>query len=118
MKRNTVILIILFIFTACNGIYNLKPGTPTNVAAAGDVAGTKPIIIISWDSMANAAVYYIYRSASSAGPYDFYSQTAATEFIDNDIAWDTEYYYRVSSGNAAGTYESEMSAYVMGISGI
>ncbi len=75
-----------------------------------------PLIIVSWDSMENAAVYYIYRSASSSGPYNFYGQTAATEFIDNGITRGTEYYYRVSSGNAPGTFESEMSAYVMGIS--
>ena len=115
MKKMIIFLIIISILPACNGIYNLKPAAPTSVAATGADDDEMTRIIISWDSMENAAVYYVYRSDVITGPFEFYGQTASEEFIDNDIDYDTEYYYRVSSGNAWGTYESDLSSVVMGI---
>ena len=85
------------------------PPVPTNLTAtAGD--GT---VSVSWDSLASADNYRLYRAAASGGPYTYiaYLSNSSTTFTDNSLSNGT-YYYVLTAGNAAGTsgYSNEAAA--------
>ncbi|AET70644.1 cell wall-binding protein [Desulfosporosinus orientis DSM 765] len=63
-------------------------------------------IYLDWDSVDDAASYYVYRATSSSGSYDKIATTTSSKYTDTDLEPDTKYYYKVKAVNG-----SDKSAY-------
>lgn len=94
-------------------LFPMTIGVPTNVAAA---ASADKAITISWDSVAGATNYNVYRYNSSQGTYVLKGTTSIsdpnpTKYIDSGLTAGTRYYYKVTAviTNGVTTMESEMS---------
>ena len=91
-----------------------KPAVPTGVKAAATGANQ---ITVSWNAVANATQYNIYRYNAEKSAYVYYGTTFATsatptKYVNGKLIAGTVYYYKVVSviKNAAGTYVSDFSA--------
>jgi hypothetical protein len=72
---------------------------PTNViAGAGDSQ-----VVLSWNSVTNAANYQVFRSPTNGGPYTQIAVVAVPSYADTPLINGTKYYYVVKAANAAGT---------------
>jgi hypothetical protein len=72
---------------------------PTGLAAnAGD--GQVPL---SWNAVANAANYQVFRSLTNGGPYSEIALVTATNYMDSPLGDGTNYYYVVTAANTVGT---------------
>lgn len=86
---------------------NADLDTPANLAVvANDIEGT---IIISWDDVACADSYTVYRSTACDGAYaaisvtpEYYGNTATWVAEDNTAQVNITYYYKVVAQNTAG----------------
>jgi hypothetical protein len=74
------------------------PAAPTGLAAAGG-AGK---VTLNWNASTLATNYYVKRSATSGGAYNFLADTATTNFIDTNVIVEMPYYYVVSALNGGG----------------
>ncbi len=82
------------------------PSAPTNLwASAGD-----GFVSLAWDTTADAAGYYVYRSPVSGGGYARLNSTpvAGTTFTDDTVANGSRYYYVVTAVDGAAN-ESQRS---------
>ena len=85
------------------------PGTPTNlVATTGSICGAK--IDLSWDVVAGATSYAIYRATTSGGAYSQIGATSTNSYIDTAPAVSTTYYYKVVASNSIGDSALSSSA--------
>jgi len=75
-----------------------QPGAP-NVRAA---AVRYDRVQLTWDVVADAARYEIYRATASSGPYTKIAVTTATSHLDPNRATGTRYFYRARSVASAG----------------
>jgi fibronectin type 3 domain-containing protein len=78
---------------------------PTNVTwLATDVSTSGGSITLSWDAVTGASGYTVYRStdAADASPASVGSPTTTT-YTDTGLTLGTDYYYWVSTTNAAGS---------------
>jgi fibronectin type 3 domain-containing protein len=82
------------------------PAAPTGLTAVP--ADAK--VTLSWNAVAGAASYNIYRSTASGAETLVQSGVTGTTFSDTGLTDGTTYYYKVSAVNAAG--ESPLSAEV------
>lgn len=82
------------------------PSTPTGLTATASSSS----IVLSWNAISNADLYYIYRSTSAYSGYIFLASSYSTRYTDSSASTGTKYYYKVSAKNDAG--ESEISDYV------
>ena len=74
-------------------------------------------IIIEWNEVSNAGVYFIYRAGQEDGEYEYQSSTVQTAFIDIAIAPEVYYWYVVASANfLADTATEKRSTPVRGYS--
>jgi fibronectin type 3 domain-containing protein len=74
------------------------PGAPSAVTVtAGDNATT-----ISWNAVAGATSYNVYRSTTEGGRAAKIGASTTTSYVDSTAANGTTYYYRVTADNAAG----------------
>ena len=74
-------------------------GAPIGLAAtAGDAQ-----VALSWDAVANAVNYQVFRSLTNGGPYSQIAIVTATNYLDNSLLDGTNYFYVVKAANAAGT---------------
>lgn len=76
------------------------PGAPTNVKAA---AATSSSIDITWNTVAGATQYEVWRSQSAAGAYTLVTTAAATSFTNIGLTKGQPYYYKVRAYRLAGT---------------
>jgi fibronectin type 3 domain-containing protein len=83
------------------------PGTPLGVSATASAPGS---ITLSWQPVAGAAYYQIYRAANDAGPYASLDSSTVTEYTDLGLNPSTVYYYKVSAFNADGLEGGQSSA--------
>lgn len=64
---------------------------------------------LTWDKSFGAVEYMVQRSERSGGPYETIGIVSETQFVDEDVDEDTEYYYVVyaldKDGNAYGPSE-------------
>lgn len=74
---------------------------------------TQTSLTITWDAVADADQYFVYRDTIESGDFteSIYEGTN-TIFIDEGLAINTRYYYRVTAKNSAG--ESVQTATVAG----
>jgi autotransporter-associated beta strand protein len=71
---------------------------PTGLAAmAGDAQ-----VALSWNAVANAAYYEVFRSLTNGGPYTQIAAVAATNSTDAGLVNGTMYYYVVKAANDVG----------------
>jgi fibronectin type 3 domain-containing protein len=87
-----------------------KTDGPTGLAATGQ----QGYIAVSWNALAGASAYRVYRSTASGGPYSVISSsTASLSLQDTDVDAGRTYYYRVASLMSNGQLSrlsSEVSA--------
>jgi len=114
---------ILFIFSSCDTKFLPAPYmpplednqngnfTPVNISASH---GEKRSIIVSWDPVPNAVLYYIYRTESPLELFTLCAETTSNFFTFN-VPPGSSVYYRVSSVIHDGT-ESARSSFVLGTS--
>lgn len=60
-------------------------------------------IFLTWDSVANASYYNIYRAVSSTGTYNFVSAADTPYFTDTNLTARTTYYYKIQPCNSTTT---------------
>jgi fibronectin type 3 domain-containing protein len=75
------------------------PSAPTGLYAEAYSASS---IILEWNYVSSASVYYIYRSEISYGDYAQVGLSASAEYEDYGLAAGTTYYYKVSAVNGSG----------------
>jgi hypothetical protein len=81
------------------------PSAPTGVSASA-YSGA---IEVTWQSVANASYYMIYRATSAYGSYESVADTYDTYYTDTNVSAGTTYYYKIIAANDAG--ESNYSSY-------
>ncbi|MFZ5974691.1 MAG: fibronectin type III domain-containing protein [Bacillota bacterium] len=87
------------------------PAAPESVTA---VSAASDSIMISWDAVAGADGYFIYRAASSTGEYSLICNAKATSIIDRGLTLGQLYYYKVRAYKDIGSerFRSEYSKVV------
>jgi hypothetical protein len=91
------------ILSAASWIEFVAPAAPTTVAA---VAASKGKINLSWtDNSNNEQGFKIERATTANGTYTTVGVTAPniTQFVDSGLTDNTQYFYKVSALNLAGT---------------
>lgn len=53
-------------------------------------------ISLTWTPVTGATTYLVFRSISIAGPFSIIATTTNTNYIDNNLASNTTYYYRIT----------------------
>ncbi len=84
-----------------------KPSPPSSLPPSlfiTSVITTYPAqdITLTWNAVAGATGYAIYRATSSGGSFTFIQSVGTTSFINWGMATNTTYYYRVMALNAGG----------------
>ncbi|MCX6896596.1 MAG: polysaccharide lyase family protein [Verrucomicrobia bacterium] len=84
-----------------------KPAPPSSLPPSlyiTSVITTNPSqdITLTWNAVAGAAGYAIYRATSSGGPFTLIQSVGTTSYINWGMATNTTYYYRVVALNAGG----------------
>lgn len=76
-------------------------------------SGNRSIHLL-WEGPPGATVagYEIFRAASETGPFSMLSQVLKTEYVDETIAKDTSYYYKIRAYNERGI-QSEFSPVIV-----
>jgi fibronectin type 3 domain-containing protein len=92
-----------FGFTLTGGI--AVPEAPEGLSAS---ALSPSSIRISWNAVAGASSYKVYRSTSSGGSYTYIDDSSTLSYTDTGLSPGTEYYYKVSANSTGG--ESVLSA--------
>jgi fibronectin type 3 domain-containing protein len=85
---------------------NQAPNAPTNVTASAQSSSS---IEVTWQSVANASYYRVYRATSASGSYESMGETYDTKYTDTNVSAGTTYYYKVIAVN--GTGQSSYSSY-------
>ena len=124
MKKAWIIAAaIIIIFSSCDNAFisaphipqpndNQKKGViPLNVSTSH---GDKRSITVSWDSIPDAELYYIYRADSPLDSFILCGETNENRYTFN-VPPGSSVYYRISSVLRGGV-ESSLSNYIMGTS--
>jgi len=59
-------------------------------------------VVISWEPVAGATSYLVYKSAAEDGDYQLLAETTSTTYEDRQVTPGTEYWYRVRACSEAG----------------
>ena len=104
----------LVLLSGCGLSFVADLSAPADVVATADQVEQ---ITLTWSAVANANHYYVYRALLPAGPFGPdeapHRTIEGTGFVDIDVP-DSDYYYRISAGDALGRLESPMSSVVQG----
>ncbi len=100
---STAIVTVINVETAIDD--GTAPVLPVNLAAMALPDGT---VKLSWKDIAyNESSYSVYRSTNAAGPFTLINPGAAnandTSYIDNTVAGNIMYYYKISADNIHGS---------------
>jgi fibronectin type 3 domain-containing protein len=94
-------------------LFVIKPGATAPPAPTGlSATPSDGRVALSWNAVAGATSYDVYRGTSSGGETLLQSGVAGTTFADTAVTDGTTYYYTVSAVNAAGEgpHSTEVSA--------
>ena len=87
------------------------PSVPTNVTVANTGTSSDPHIKVSWNAVANATSYLVYRSATSNGTFtQVGSATSYTYYYDYEPLSGYNY-YKVKAVNSAGQSDFSTTVY-------
>ncbi|MEV6292658.1 PA14 domain-containing protein [Streptomyces sp. NPDC051896] len=86
------------------------PAVPSGVTADSGGKG----VSITWDALADAYSYRVYRATSTDGSYTRIATVDQPSYLDTSATEGTRYYYRVTAVDAVGN-ESGRSATVSGV---
>lgn len=87
------------------------PSVPTNVTVANTGTSSDPHIKVSWNAVANATNYLVYRSATSNGTFtQVGSATSYTYYYDYEPLSGYNY-YKVKAVNSAGQSDFSTTVY-------
>jgi hypothetical protein len=100
-----------FLLTSCTWIYGPEMAVPENLSAT--TAETDKIVL-TWDAVENADIYYIYRSPSQDGTFGYHSFSYTAGYTDTDIDPEVAYYYKVTASDLESNNESPLTAAVRG----
>ena len=78
----------------------LPPPAPTGISASDGTYTDR--VRVTWDEVAEATLYRVYRTLNPTGEFAEIGQTASPPFDDLDVAQGTTYWYRVKACNQAG----------------
>lgn len=99
-----LVLSVAALCVACSGGSKTKPITllaPTTVSATD---GTFPgKVVVSWDAVANAKSYAVYRSESAGGSFAKVDTTSDTTWDDLTTTFQKDYYYKVATISSTNT---------------
>ncbi|MDR1147030.1 MAG: fibronectin type III domain-containing protein [Spirochaetaceae bacterium] len=87
-----------------------KPQPPDKISVtSGTVAGS---LNVSWEAVADAAAYRVYRAGIENGVYSFVGSVAddSTTYTDSGLVMGNTYFYKVSAVNVAGEGEKSAAA--------
>ena len=101
-----IFAIIMFAISGCELIQGPDLSPPSDVSASTDLMDK---IELSWTEVEKANIYYIYRSASKEGEYEYTGFTYAGTYTDTDIAPQIPYWYKVHASDIETNNESEGS---------
>jgi beta-glucanase (GH16 family)/uncharacterized protein YjdB len=87
---------------------------PTNVSAVKQSANS---ISVTWDTVANAASYHVYRSNTADGNYTYLGLADTNSYSDATLTAGT-YYYKVTAVPADGSLEFSESEYSLASLGV
>ena len=91
----------------CNFWYGdddyFKLTKPAKVIGMSQSAKGKNSITLKWTKNVDTESYYVYRSDSLDGTYTKVATVTSNSYQDTGLQPDTNYYYRVSAHNTAGT---------------
>ena len=95
-----------------NPVIPVELGVPVNLSVTDP--GTLDQLNLSWDALAGAATYEVYRAAASGGSFELLGTTSGTTYQDKDcILTNLAYYYKVKAVSASGN-KGEMSSEASG----
>jgi len=81
---------------------------PTGLITTG---ATSSSVALSWDTLAGATGYNIYRSTSSGGTYSYVGTTTNNTYTNTGLSAGYTYYYKVAAYNSSGTGPQSASIY-------
>ena len=103
-----ILILPLFITILTGCIEWLAPAPDTAPSGVTATEGTEnDRILIEWNEVSNAGVYFIYRADQENGEYEYQSSTVQSAFIDVTIAPEVYYWYIVASANILGDTSTE-----------
>ena len=70
-------------------------------------------VTITWDAVAGATGYNVYRRAATSSTLELLGAVNAVGYFDNTVEEGTDYYYAVSAVNAAGEGPKSEDAFIM-----
>jgi fibronectin type 3 domain-containing protein len=73
---------------------------PTGLSADGTKYAQS--VYVSWEAVARAAHYCLYRAEGAGGEYALVANVSGLSHTDGGLARGTDYYYQVSAANGAG----------------
>ncbi|MGW3244907.1 PA14 domain-containing protein [Streptomyces sp. NPDC001070] len=89
-------------------IDELAPAAPAGLKAAVTADGKG--YALTWNPVADAAKYQVYRAESTAGPWTELGTVPAPSYTDTTVATKTQYYYAVDATDAAGNISGRSAA--------
>ena len=111
--RYTILILTLIMFPACELITGPELSPPADVSASTELPDK---IELTWTEIEKANIYYMYRSDTEEGEYEYAGFTYAGTYTDTDIAPEIPYWYRVTSSDIETNNESGGSTPVQGSS--
>jgi outer membrane protein assembly factor BamB len=77
----------------------LPPAPPAGLLASSPGANR---IDVSWNPVAGASTYGVFRATTSGGPFTPIASVSGTSYVDLSVSAGTTYYYTVTAINATG----------------
>ena len=99
--QKTIIAIFFLFFIIFSFIPIASGDTPMPPAGLSVISGNHEASF-TWEPVAGATEYVIWRTDTSGGPYDFVAQTQVNGYADHTINNGDTYYYVVTALNADG----------------
>ncbi len=106
-----VFIITALLFSGCKLVRGPALVPPGDVTASSALIDQ---IDLAWTEVADANIYYIYRSDTVEGEYSYHGFTYAGTYTDTDIAPEVPYWYKVTASDIETNNESERSSPVVG----
>jgi hypothetical protein len=106
-----LLMLTALLFSSCVWIYGPEMAVPENFAAT---TGETDKIVLTWEPVPHADIYYIYRSPSADGTFAYHAFSRSAEYTDTDIDPEVSYWYKVTASDLESNNESPRTAAVKG----